>query len=180
MKPYTYKARVQSVIDADTYQLTVDLGFNLHKNLLENPVRLAGIDTPEYGTDAGIEAHNFVAARLAGREVTIHTIKTGHYGRWLARVNHEDWEDELTTLLLKRGHYKVDDRYAVDHRFMPKGFISINSCHKIELQWLPGIGPVTAQKILEGRPYSSKAELRAVDGIGEQTMKEIFSLIEVS
>jgi competence protein ComEA len=179
MKPYTYNAIVQEVIDADTFRLTVDLGFHIQTNLLENPVRLAGIDVPEIGTEQGQKATNFVKGRMAGREVLVHTIKTGRYGRWLARINHPEWEDELTTLLLKRGYYKVNDPYGVDHRFMPEGFVNINTSHKIELQWLPGIGPVTAQKILEARPFENQTDLLDVDGIGEQTYESIHTLLSV-
>lgn len=37
--------------------------------------------------------------------------------------------------------------------------VSINSASKAQLEALPGIGPVTAQKIIDNRPYSSIEEL---------------------
>src|SRR5436190_20078663 len=39
------------------------------------------------------------------------------------------------------------------------GKIDINSATKDELETLPGIGPATSQKILEGRPYKAKSDL---------------------
>ncbi|MEK7182954.1 MAG: helix-hairpin-helix domain-containing protein, partial [Patescibacteria group bacterium] len=39
------------------------------------------------------------------------------------------------------------------------GLVNINSASQAELEALPGIGPVTAQKIIEGRPYSGLEEL---------------------
>src|SRR3989344_2003772 len=39
------------------------------------------------------------------------------------------------------------------------GFININSATEGELDKLPGVGPVTAGKIINGRPYSSVEEL---------------------
>lgn len=41
----------------------------------------------------------------------------------------------------------------------PARLVDINSASKAELQKLPGIGPVEADKIIAGRPYGSKAWL---------------------
>ena len=37
--------------------------------------------------------------------------------------------------------------------------IDINSASKDELEKLPGIGPATSQKIIDGRPYRGKNDL---------------------
>jgi competence protein ComEA len=39
------------------------------------------------------------------------------------------------------------------------GKLDLNSASKEELEGLPGIGPATSQKIVEGRPYKSKSDL---------------------
>lgn len=52
--PYTYRIIVHRVVDADTVEATIDLGFGV---LLKNrKVRLAGINAPEMNTEAGVEA----------------------------------------------------------------------------------------------------------------------------
>ena len=90
---YEYKAKLIRVIDGDTVDFDIDLGFDSH---LYARVRLLGINTPEtYGVKkateeyvTGMQAKNFVVDFLSGKEILIKTEKdkTGKYGRYLATV----------------------------------------------------------------------------------------------
>ena len=55
--------------------------------------------------------------------------------------------------------------------------MNINTATTEQLETLPGVGPVTAQKILDWRgangPFSSVDELLEVDGIGEKTLADL-------
>lgn len=57
--------------------------------------------------------------------------------------------------------------------------ININSASEQELDSLPGIGPVTSQKILNGRPYSSIDELLSKKIVGEKVFGQIMGKIGV-
>lgn len=60
--------------------------------------------------------------------------------------------------------------------------ININTASVEELDTLPGIGEVTANKIIEGRPYASTQDISRVDGIGEpgsSSYEKIINLITV-
>jgi competence protein ComEA len=50
--------------------------------------------------------------------------------------------------------------------------ISINSGTQAELETLNGVGPSTALKIINGRPYSKLEDLLNVSGIGEATFNK--------
>lgn len=86
---WTYKALVERVVDGDTYDCVIDLGFNIYHKIR---IRLKAVDTPEvFGPNASPEgkvASEFVNTLIGGKEVTITTSKTTatSYGRWEAEV----------------------------------------------------------------------------------------------
>ncbi len=91
---YKYKAKIDRVVDGDTLDIVVDLGFKITTN---QRIRLQGIDTPEtYNVKKdseeyanGIIAKEFVIQRIASNdyEATVETEKdTGKYGRYIATL----------------------------------------------------------------------------------------------
>jgi competence protein ComEA len=63
------------------------------------------------------------------------------------------------------------------------GRVHLNSATLDQLEELPGVGPVTAQKILDYRSehgaFSSVEELDAVPGIGPATLDELRDLVDL-
>jgi competence ComEA-like helix-hairpin-helix protein len=59
----------------------------------------------------------------------------------------------------------------------PAGRINVNTATAAELEALPGIGPVIARRIVEGRPYRSVEELERVKGIGKKRLEEMRPLV---
>lgn len=90
---YEYKIKeVVKIVDGDTVDIIIDLGFSLTK---KERVRLAGIDTPECRTrdleekQMGLEAKAFITRRLADGEpsgLRVKTEKDGKYGRMLGTL----------------------------------------------------------------------------------------------
>ena len=84
---YQYKAQVKAVIDADTIDVLIDLGFGVHTM---QRLRLYGIDAPEMKTEAGKVAKEYVKSVLLGADasmfVYVRTLKDkkDKYGRKLA------------------------------------------------------------------------------------------------
>lgn len=94
---YEYRARVKRVVDGDTVDFVVDLGFKVHMVIR---TRLLGVDTPERGHEDWAKAKAMCQNLLyesAGihnpdgfpveTEVIIRTSKTGKYGRWLVQID---------------------------------------------------------------------------------------------
>lgn len=59
------------------------------------------------------------------------------------------------------------------------GLVDVNTATPAQLDALPGIGPVLAQRIVDGRPYRSVEDLDAVDGIGPSLLDKLRPKVRV-
>jgi micrococcal nuclease len=89
---YTRNARVLRVIDGDTVELSIDLGFDISQM---RSCRLAGINAPEvHGAtkEAGLASKAYLSELLRpGLDLVCQTIKTNDkYGRYLAKLYTND------------------------------------------------------------------------------------------
>ena len=99
---YNYKATVERLVDADTVDVSIDLGFDIHH---KTRLRLMGIDAPERFTDEGKAATAWLAQQLPiGHEVTVSTFKdkAGKFGRILAIITYNGLD--MNQELVKNGH----------------------------------------------------------------------------
>jgi micrococcal nuclease len=103
---YLYNAVVTRVIDGDTIDCTVDLGFHTY---IKERFRLYGIDTPEKNStiqetrDIANKATEFVKTAICGKAVTIESIQKDKYGRWLAKVHIDDTQPTINQQLISLG-----------------------------------------------------------------------------
>lgn len=104
---YHYKAAVLKVIDGDTIDVGIDLGFGITR---QERVRLAGVDTAEMNSKELAERVKAEEARLtvvhwinANPTVYLRTVKPREkYGRYLAEVFSLSGES-LGQMLLDKG-----------------------------------------------------------------------------
>ena len=94
---YEYKCKIIKVIDGDTTDVDIDLGFGVW--LKKQRIRFYGIDTPESRTrdleekKYGLAAKKYVTDRMpVGSTQTLVTVKDGKgkYGRILGQFKMED------------------------------------------------------------------------------------------
>ena len=107
--------KINRVVDGDTIEVTIDLGFDLHK---KERVRVAGVDTPEKRTRdkeekaLGIDATNWLKEKLEGAikgddDLIIRTELVGgvgKYGRLLGWLYIGDAEVSLNEVMIDEGY----------------------------------------------------------------------------
>jgi len=91
---YEYRAHVVRVVDADTVDVLLDLGFDIS---LKKRVRFArinayetrlGKDTTQEEKEIGLEAKEYVKNLVEGKEIILQSQKGkgGKYGRYIAEI----------------------------------------------------------------------------------------------
>ena len=112
--------KINRVVDGDTIDVTIDLGFDLHK---EERVRVAGVDTPEKRTRnleekaLGLDATGWLKAKLeetikGDEELLIRTeLKggVGKYGRLLGWLYVGDSDLSLNEQMITEGYAHAYD-----------------------------------------------------------------------
>jgi len=79
-----YAAQVQQILDGDTLDLSIDLGFHTHHKAR---IRLAEIDAPELHSKRSRTARDFVFNRLgSAKTIVVQTKRTDIYGRYVAHL----------------------------------------------------------------------------------------------
>lgn len=108
INPYWYTGKVLGVVDGDTVDLMIDLGFSIHHKIR---VRLYGVNTPESRTkdaaekEMGLKAKEFTKDWLHNHEtIFIKTVvdKNEKYGRVLAELYSSGDIESPTTACLNK------------------------------------------------------------------------------
>ena len=108
---YHYKAKVERVVDGDTFDIVIDLGFKITTN---QRIRMAKINTPEtYNVKKdseeykkGLASKQYMEQRLAmnNYEIELETEKTTEkYGRYIGTVHLSDSTITLNDELVEKG-----------------------------------------------------------------------------
>ena len=106
---YKYKCKLVRVVDGDTADVMIDLGFD---TWIKSRLRFKGVDTWEKRTRdkeekiKGLAATAFTQTYLELNEgqFTIQSYGKGKYGRVLAEIFIDGEEKSLNQLLIENGH----------------------------------------------------------------------------
>jgi competence protein ComEA len=159
---------------------------------------LEEVSSPEE-VSQGVSEKEEIVVDLAGavKEPGVYRVDKGSIlndlielaGGFSAEVSDDFVEKDLNLARLLRNHEKIyvesifdKQDTDIDEEVVTEdegSIININSASTEELESLVGIGPSTAEKIIEGRPYGEVKDILEVPGIGEATYENIKEDIEV-
>tara|TARA_Y100000034_G_scaffold123758_1_gene171026 strand:- start:1698 stop:2057 length:360 start_codon:yes stop_codon:yes gene_type:complete len=109
---HTYNAELARVVDGDTVDARIDLGFNVW---IKRRIRLYGINAPESRTRDKAEKKRGLAAKKRLREILVNNKRKfvlkshgdGKYGRCLGEMflnSDEDDSVSINKMLIQEGH----------------------------------------------------------------------------
>ena len=149
--PYEYNCKINRVVDGDTVDVDIDLGFGII--LTDERVRIMGIDTPESRTSDKVEKVFGLAAKerlkeLLGKEAILKTEinkdgedMKGKFGRVLGDFLTLEGE-RVTKILVNEGH-------AV--RYHGQNKADVEMAHMANRNKLLNEGVVTAAEVQEAK-----------------------------
>lgn len=107
---YEYKATLTNIVDADTFDFSVDIGFSITIN---HRFRIKDFDAPETWRPKseeekllGQKATEFAKGLLWGKELVLRSYKLGIYGRYECAITLPDGRD-FATVMKENGFQKV-------------------------------------------------------------------------
>ena len=117
---YQYKAKILNIVDGDTFDVDIDLGFRIH---IHERVRLLNVDTPEkFGKEAplGIIMKDYAIEHFLNKEMVIRSekneeaVKTDSFGRWLVEATLDD-SNSISQIYTELGVNKLASNYSEDN-----------------------------------------------------------------
>ena len=116
---YTYKIKLDRVIDGDTIDAHIDLGFDVS---IKKRIRFMGINTPESRTRdleekaRGLAAKDRVKCLLEGCDsITLKSHGVGKFGRCLGEIMLDKVDEQNNNTLINLNELLVAEGHAVKY-----------------------------------------------------------------
>lgn len=117
---YTYNAIITNVIDGDTYDVNIDLGFHIH---IHERIRVLNLDTPEKRgneKELGLICTEYAKKNFLNKKIIlcskeeIKNPETDSFGRWLCHIKFTDGSD-IAGIFTALGCNKYEKSYSEDN-----------------------------------------------------------------
>ena len=114
MQQFIFNAVIYNVVDGDTVDALIDLGFGIYT---KQRLRLLGINASELNSkdaserEKATKAKDYLISEVLGKDVIIHSKSKDKYGRYLADIYVNDLN--INDLLINKGLAEVYKRESV-------------------------------------------------------------------
>ena len=115
---YTYNAIVERVVDGDTVDVNIDLGFKI--TMMKQRVRLMGIDTPELRTrdlkekECGYFVRDKLREKILNQIIIVKCLNFDKYGRLLVYIYPYN-ENMIIDDKQSYNQWLIDNKYALPY-----------------------------------------------------------------
>jgi competence protein ComEA len=92
-------------------------------------------------------------------------------------TDHNDTNSKTKKAMTKAADKTKDAASATKDKMTGADKLDINTATKDQLQALPGIGDAYSQKIIDGRPYANKTQLKSRNIVPAATYDKISALV---
>ena len=103
---YEYESKVKKIIDGDTVQLRVDLGFSIFTDIT---IRLARINAPEIKGETyfdGLESKEYLSKIIpVGTEIILKCDGRDKFGRWIGELYKDN--ENINDMMINSNHAKL-------------------------------------------------------------------------
>ena len=139
---HEYRCKIRKIVDGDTIDVDIDLGFNTWIN--NERVRLYGIDTPESWTrdleekKFGLYAKSIVEKYLpvgSNQTLVTHLDKVGKFGRILGEFKIFDIEQDRQTTI---NEFMIRNNIGVEYKGQSKDLIKEEHLKNREVLYVKG------------------------------------------
>ena len=139
---HEYRCKIRKIVDGDTIDVDIDLGFNTWIN--NERVRLYGIDTPESRTrdleekKFGLYAKSIVEKYLpvgSNQTLVTHLDKVGKFGRILGEFKMFDIEQDRQTTI---NEFMIRNNIGVEYKGQSKDLIKEEHLKNREVLYVKG------------------------------------------
>lgn len=91
-----------------------------------------------------------------------------------------DWDNLPAERQLQRTEDAELGLAMESKKTVPAAVLDLNTAARDELMSIPGVGEVTANRIIQGRPYTTVDDLSEVAGIGPKTLAMLMKYVRIS
>lgn len=162
-------------------------GSSQHKRIYAFVISADGEDLAAHLVDRGLaRAFGVYRETPDGKHRDLYREKLRDLELRASKLGRGVWADTNWEMLPRERELQRDEESELDlatsspKKAKSPAVLDLNTATSEQLMTLPGVGSVMAGRIIQGRPYSSLDDLKAVQGIGPRTFESMRKFLKIA